>query len=137
MPLLTGSLRCLTLVSDILDVGFLNDVHLAELLPRLVTSNASVTITGWFPSVASRLLCCGMCMQLEIVVRTAETLSLLLLGPLRVMGDLVHRGSLLAKAIPNLDVLNPLMTNERRQQVISGTFRIREGRRGAVLLCHI
>lgn len=43
-------------------------------------------------------------------------------GPLRVMGDLVHRGRLWVKDIPNLDLVNPLLANENQQQVITGKF---------------
>ncbi|XP_050727913.1 uncharacterized protein LOC127004357 isoform X2 [Eriocheir sinensis] len=85
-----GSLKCRSLVTDILDVSSVNGVPLAELLPRLVTHNANVTITG----------------------------------PLRVMGDLVHSGSVWVKDLTNLDLVNPLLTNERQQQVITGDHQV-------------
>lgn len=52
------------------------------------------------------------------------------------MGDLVHRGNLQVKDIPNLDLVNPLLTNDRRQQVVSGRCNVSIVQCSAVIMIH-
>ena len=48
VPILsTGFLKCHSMHSNTLDVATVNNITLDKLLPRLVTRNANVTLTGW------------------------------------------------------------------------------------------